>query len=364
LCGCLRANDVLARLDGDEFAVLVGGSRSVGIEVGQRLLDALADPLVVDDQALVVSASAGIATSEATAVVDADTLLRNAGFALHSAKAGARGRLVVYEDGMSRAWRERAQLAEQLRSARAAGQLEVHYQATVRLPDGVTTGYEALVRWRHPRRGLLGPSEFLPLMEQSGLTRMLTAFVLERAFTEIGELRRRGFDLEVAANLGPADLLDLGLPSEVERLLERTGLAPEHVELEVSEDVVMADVERTMDVLVGLRATGVRTALDDFGAGHAALRHVKQLQVDTLKVDRSFVLRCVDDERDAAIVHSLVDLGRRLGVRVVAEGVESAAAWERLAQWRCDEAQGYYVGRPMPVAELAEWLVVSAARDR
>jgi EAL domain-containing protein (putative c-di-GMP-specific phosphodiesterase class I) len=118
----------------------------------------------------------------------------------------------------------------------------------------------------------------------------------------------------------------------------------------------MADVERTTDVLVGLRATAVRTALDDFGAGHAALGHIKQLEVDTLKIDRSFVMRLVEDERDAAIVHSLVDLGRRLGVRVVAEGVETQAAWTRLAEWQCDEAQGYFVGRPMPAAELAGWL--------
>jgi EAL domain-containing protein (putative c-di-GMP-specific phosphodiesterase class I) len=193
-------------------------------------------------------------------------------------------------------------------------------------------------------------------MEQSGLTRALTAFVLDRAVDEIGALRRRGFDLGVAANLGPADLLDLGLPSEIERLLHRRDLPPQHLELEVSEDVVMADVERTTDVLVGLRATAVRTALDDFGAGHAALGELKQLEVDTLKIDRSFVMRVEHDERDAAIVHSLIDLGHRLGLRVVAEGVESQRAWTRLADWGCDEAQGYFVGRPMPVDELAGWL--------
>ena len=160
----------------------------------------------------------------------------------------------------------------------------------------------------------------------------------------------------VAANLGPADLLDLGLPTEIERLLHRRALRPEHFELEVSEDVVMADIERTIDVLAGLREIGVRTALDDFGAGQAALAHIKHLKVDTLKIDRSFVMRMVEDERDAAIVRSLVDLGRRLGVRVVGEGVETGEAWTLLADWRCDEAQGYFVGRPVPVAQLARWL--------
>jgi EAL domain-containing protein (putative c-di-GMP-specific phosphodiesterase class I) len=218
------------------------------------------------------------------------------------------------------------------------------------------SGVEALVRWQHPKRGLLGPSEFLPLMEQSGLTRALTTFVLDRAIEEIGDLRSRGFDLSVAANLGPADLLDLGLPTDIERLLYRRKLGPEHLELEVSEDVVMSDVERTTDVLIGLRATSVRTALDDFGAGHAALGHIKQLQVDSLKIDRSFVMRMVEDDRDEAIVHSLVDLGRRLGVRVVAEGVETAEAWARLADWNCDEAQGYFVCRPLPAPDLEQWL--------
>jgi EAL domain-containing protein (putative c-di-GMP-specific phosphodiesterase class I) len=215
---------------------------------------------------------------------------------------------------------------------------------------------EALVRWAHPRRGLLMPTDFLTLADHSGLGRALTAFVLDRALDEIGERRRDGFDLSVAVNLGPADLLDLGLPSEVERLLSMRGCAPELLELEVSEDVVMADVERTVDVLRGLRAVGVRTALDDFGAGHAALGQLKQLDVDTLKIDCSFVMRVAQDGRDAAIVQSLIDLGRRLGLRVVAEGVETREAWELLVRWGCDEAQGHLLGRPMPAHDLAVWI--------
>jgi EAL domain-containing protein (putative c-di-GMP-specific phosphodiesterase class I) len=157
-------------------------------------------------------------------------------------------------------------------------------------------------------------------------------------------------------NLGPADLLDLGLPSEVERLLARHGLAPEDLQIEVSEDIVMGDVDRTIDVLAGLRGIGVSTALDDFGAGHAGLGHVKQLHIDVLKIDRSFVARVVHDERDAAIVHSLVDLARRLGVRVVAEGVDSPEGCALLAEWGCDEVQGHYLARPMPASELEVWL--------
>ena len=194
-------------------------------------------------------------------------------------------------------------------------------------------GVEALVRWEHPRRGLLMPADFLPIAEQIGLMRALTAFVVDRALEEIAERRREGYDLSVAVNLGPADLLDLSLPSEIERLLRRRGFPPDQLRLEVSEDVVMVDPERTLGVLAALRDIGVRTALDDFGAGHASLGHLKQLRVDELKIDRSFVIRLLDDEQDAAIVRTMVELGRRLGLRVVAEGVESLEAWAQLAAW-------------------------------
>jgi EAL domain-containing protein (putative c-di-GMP-specific phosphodiesterase class I) len=163
----------------------------------------------------------------------------------------------------------------------------------------------------------------------------------------------------VAVNLGPADLLDLGLPSEIDRLLRRRRFQPEHLHLEVSEDVIMADPERTLEVLAGLRAIGVGTALDDFGAGHASLGHLKALEVDELKIDRSFVIGLPSDERDMAIVYATVELARRLGMRVVAEGVESSESWDALARLLCDEAQGYYLSRPMTASALGGWL-----RDR
>jgi EAL domain-containing protein (putative c-di-GMP-specific phosphodiesterase class I) len=163
----------------------------------------------------------------------------------------------------------------------------------------------------------------------------------------------------VAVNLGPADLLDLGLPTEIRRLLELRGYPPSALQLEVSEDVVMADPDRTLEVLAGLRAIGVATSLDDFGAGHASLGHLRALDVDELKIDRSFVMRLPYDDRDAAIVQATVDLGKRLGMRVVAEGVETAGSWDALARLTCDEAQGFFLGRPMTITALTTWL-----RDR
>jgi EAL domain-containing protein (putative c-di-GMP-specific phosphodiesterase class I) len=175
--------------------------------------------------------------------------------------------------------------------------------------------------------------------------------VVDRAMQEM-----RGLDLSVAVNLGPADLLDLGLPSEIARLLQLRRFPPERLRLEVSEDVVMADPERTLEVLAGLRAIGVATALDDFGAGHASLGHLKALEVDELKIDRSFVGGLPDDERDAAIVYATIELARRLGMRVVAEGVESAGHWDALARLTCDEAQGFFLSRPLTATALGGWL--------
>jgi len=249
--------------------------------------------------------------------------------------------------------RRRLELLGELRDGLEAGQLILHYQPKAEIATGAVRGVEALVRWAHPRRGLLTPSEFLPLAEHTGLGRALTAFVLDRALDEIGAQRH---DLSVAVNLGPADLLDLGLPSEIDRLLRRRGVAAERLRLEVSEDVVMADPERTLEVLAGLRAIGVGTALDDFGAGHVSLGHLKALEVDELKIDRSFVLTLPEDERDVAIVHATIDLARRLGMRVVAEGVETSATWDTLARLMCDEAQGYYLSRPLTATALGGWL--------
>jgi len=244
----------------------------------------------------------------------------------------------------------------ELRGAIGAGQLCVVYQPQAELATGLVDGVEALVRWAHPSFGLLAPAQFLPLAEQSGLTRMLTEFVLDRALEEIGGLRREGLGVTVAVDLGPADLLDLRLPLEISRLLAGHDLPAAALELEVSENTIMADPPRTVDVLRRLREIGVAVSLDDFGAGHSSLAHLKQLSVDKLKIDQSFVAGTADSPQDAAIVRSTVDLAHRLHLRVIAEGVETHAVWELLADCACDQAQGYFVARPISGETLGAWL--------
>jgi diguanylate cyclase (GGDEF)-like protein len=358
----LRTGDTLARLGGDEFAVVLApGEEATASTAGLRLRTTLERSFHVGGIRVHVDASVGIALFPEHAG-DALGLLQRADVAMYEAKRMRTGH-EVYLPARDRHSRQRLVLVGQLTDALDAGQLVLHYQPKVDLRAGAVGGVEALVRWEHPEHGRLGPAHFLPLVEQSGLTRALTMFVLDRALQEIGDHRRAGVDLTVAVNLGPADLLDLGLPSEVERILHERRFAPEHLELEVSEDVVMTDIERTTEVLSGLRAVGVHIALDDFGAGQTALGHIRELEIDTLKIDRSFVLRLPGDERDAAIVQSLVDLGRRLDLRVVAEGVDNLQTWALLAGWGCDEAQGHLIAQPMDSEALGSWLRASASRD-
>ncbi len=360
LQAALREGDSLSRLGGDEFAVVLQpGDEASASATGLRLRAALERSFGVGGIRVHIDASIGIALYPEHSK-DALGLLQRADVAMYEAKRTRTGH-EVYLPARDHHSRRRLELLGELRDGLAGGEFILHYQPKAEIATGAVRGVEALVRWVHPRRGMLMPADFLPLADHSGLGRSLTAFVLDRALEEIGERRSDGFDLSVAVNLGPADLLDLGLPTDVDQLLQRRRFPPACLRLEVSEDVVMADPERTLEVLASLRQIGVATALDDFGAGHVSLGHLRQLDLDELKIDRQFVMRLAEDERDAAIVHATVDLGRRLGMLVVAEGVETSEAWDTLAGLQCDEAQGFFLGRPMTATALGGWLRERAA---
>jgi EAL domain-containing protein (putative c-di-GMP-specific phosphodiesterase class I) len=278
---------------------------------------------------------------------------------MYAAKERETG-IEVYHSGHDPNSSGRLALIGDLRRAIDEGQLELYYQPKMRVEDSQVTGVEALVRWTHPERGPLRPDEFIPLAESSGLVKPLTLFVLNEAIRQCREWQDRGLDLKVAVNLSAKNLIDVALATEVLELLRKWGVPPTQLELEITESTIMTDPARARSVLAELHAMGIGLSIDDFGTGYSSLGYLKRLPVDELKIDKSFVLNMTSDASDAAIVRSTVELGRNLGLSVVAEGVETQTMWEQLEEMGCHLAQGYLLSRPLPPAELEEWM--SAAR--
>jgi diguanylate cyclase (GGDEF)-like protein len=354
----------LCRLGGDEFAVILapGAGETDAIALARRLLDALDEPLHLEGMALPLRASIGVATSPGGALGGGrETLLRHADVAMYHAKANGSG-VEVYaaeRDGHSR---ERLELTAEMQEAITSGQLVLHFQPKASLRTGEIVGVEALVRWEHPVRGLVPPDEFIPLVERSGLGRLLTIEVISQALEAERAWRAAGMHVPVAVNTSAATLLDLRFPDDVAGLLERWDAPPGALSLELTEETIMTDPERAQDVLARLSELGMDLSLDDFGTGYSSLSMLKRLPVRELKIDRSFVMDLLEDAEDAAIVRSTVEMSRNLGLRVVAEGVESADAWDLLADWGCDVAQGYHLSRPVPEAELRALLSARSQR--
>ncbi len=360
LRGAVRRGDTVARLGGDEFAVALPGADPAGAErVAVALRAALDTPFQVAGQALQIGVSVGIACAAADDTeMEMDTLLRHADVAMYAAKQERLGQQ-VYDPAQDTYSPERLTLIAELRDAIARGGLTLHYQPQVDLGSGHVCGVEALVRWPHPVHGLIPPDQFIPLAEQTGLIASLTDWVLAEAIRQGRAWQRAGLLFGVSVNLSMWNLHDPALPDHIAGLLRDQGLSPAWLRLELTESALMADTERTMDVLARLAALGVHLAVDDFGSGYSSLAYLKKLPVDELKIDKGFVREMATDETDAAIVASTVGMGHALGLRVVAEGIEDRATWEALAAMGCDVAQGYYLARPLPPDALARWLQAS-----
>jgi EAL domain-containing protein (putative c-di-GMP-specific phosphodiesterase class I) len=320
----------------------------------ERLVGALEEPILVEGLPLVVEASIGIAVFPDDGA-DMDTLLRAADMAMYTAKEEKTG--YAFFDGTSRQLDlARLTLVGELRRALEKRELVLHYQPQALLSDGTIRSVEALLRWNHPERGLIPPAEFIPLAQQTGLIRPLTLYVLGEALRQCREWEQDGLRLSVAVNVSTRNLLDVEFPEQVQELLDAWCLDAGRLELEITEDAVLTDPVRTTAILDQLAAMGVRLSIDDFGTGYSSLAYLKRLPITQIKIDRSFVMGMGTNDDDATIVRSTIDLGRNLGLEVVAEGVENESTWKELRALGCTIAQGYYLSRPVPPAELGEWL--------
>jgi diguanylate cyclase len=353
LRGVTGSGALLARLGGDEFGIVASGkSADEAVVLAETVRSSFDAPFVGQGVPLVIEASIGISVYPENGE-DVDTLIQHADVAMYAAKDRRLG-VVLYEAGLDKSTAAELALMGEVRTALEREEIVLYYQPQVDVRSGAVVGVETLVRWEHPERGLLPPGAFIPLVERTGVSTALSEYVLNGVANQLQAWRESGVEIDVSAavNLTMFDLLDTSLPAKVGALLERTGVEPERLELEITEGVIMADPVRVRSVVEQLKETGVRIAIDDFGTGYSSLSYLKSLPVDVIKIDRSFVMGMMEDESDRAIVRSTIDLAHNLGLSVVAEGVESQAALEELARYGCDVAQGFFIGRPQPAVGI------------
>jgi diguanylate cyclase (GGDEF)-like protein len=360
----IRPGDMAARLGGDEFGILLTHltNAAAAEAIAVQLLDRLrVGSYSVHGIDLSVDASIGIALIPEHGQ-DADLLLQRAEVAMYQAKRAQAG-TAVYDEDTDPHEIGQLQLLAELRRAIEVDELVLHFQPKARLETGDVVGVEALVRWQHPIHGLLGPDTFIPLAENTGLMAPLTEWVLRQSIGQSARWRETGLMLPVAVNVSPRSLLDGDLPGTVLRLLSDAGLPADLLELEITETAIMTNPEGAVRMLGHLQTMGVRVSIDDFGTGYTSLSYLKQLPVHTLKIDRCFVADILENNRDQAIAESIINLGHKLGLSVLAEGIENAGVWQRLRSLNCDEGQGYHLARPMSSADLLAWMSARQAAD-
>jgi diguanylate cyclase (GGDEF)-like protein len=359
----LRESDTVARLGGDEFAVVLptAGDETGAVNAAKRILAALQAPFQIEGKKLEVGGSIGIAITPQHGT-DPATLMRRADIAMYLAKRNRSG-YALYSPGADQDSPGRLQLMKELKDAVQRGALVLHFQPQVDLKDGSVAAIEALIRWQHPRHGLMPPEEFLQLAEETGLIEGLSEWALDAAIAQT-RAWTGARALPVAVNLAVPSVHNPKLPELIAAQLEKYSVKPERLKVEVPEAALSGDPTGSAQLFGRLRALGVKVSIDDFGTGFTSLSQLQQLPIDELKIDRSFVLGLSATAEELAIVRSAIDLGHSLGLRVVAAGVENQAAWDLLGQLGCDAAQGYMVTRPLPYRQLERWLVAGWSPQR
>jgi len=359
LRGCLHEHDTVSRQGGDEFAILLVGCNSPAMIalIAQRLIDAIAQPFPVEGQELNLSASIGIAVYPEDGS-DIGQLLKSADTAMYHVKASGRGNYQFFAPEMNTRVFERLSMENNLRRALKQGEFELHYQPQVDAADGLMAGVEALIRWHHPELGMVSPSRFIPVAEDTNLILPIGRWVLEEACRQNRLWQDQGLPpVVVSVNLSAVQFRQQSLVAEVAAILEKTGLDPAYLELELTESTLMSDGQRVDEVLRDLKALGISIAIDDFGTGYSSLSYLKRFPIDKIKIDQSFVRDVDTDSDNAAITQAIIGIARSLNMGVIAEGVETPSELEYLTRHHCRIVQGFYFSRPVDSATLAALLL-------
>jgi len=355
LCTALRPNDTVARYDGDEFAILAGDLPHVDsvLVILGKIRAAFERPVSIDAQDAYVSFSIGIAVYPHDGA-HVDELLRNAGTAMYRAKSAGPNQYRLYTPEMNARSHERLTLESELRHAYKHNEFVLHYQPQVTLGNRKITAAEGLIRWQHPQRGLVSPADFVPLLEETGLIIPVGEWVFRQACRDFRETGLQ--DLRVSVNVSVAQFSDADLLDNIQRALKEECVPPKALELEITENILIKDPAATREILEALHALGIRIAIDDFGTGYSSLAYLKRLPLDVLKIDQSFIHDLSHDAGDAAIVEASISLGKKLGMEVIAEGVETKTQFDLLHKLDCDMVQGYYISRPLPKTQFSDLL--------
>jgi diguanylate cyclase (GGDEF)-like protein/PAS domain S-box-containing protein len=358
----IKKQDLVSRMSGDEFTIAITDQKTsdsaanTAIKVGERILETLQQPFFIEKRELFLSASIGICIfpNDGKSVAE---LLKNSDMAMYHAKDAGRNGLQFFDEKMNEKAVELLEMENDLRYAIEREELELYYQPQYASKDCKMQGVEALLRWHHGSKGLISPGYFIPIIEETGLIIPIGEWVLRKACSDMAKWQSQGIEINrIAVNVSARQFKQAHFISLVEEVISDTGIDPNQLELELTESILIDDLEYTLEVLSKLRAMGVRMAIDDFGTGYSSLNYLKQFPVDTLKIDQSFIRNLPDNSDDAQITRTIIAMAHNLGLGVIAEGVETQDQLEFIQQTKCEEVQGFYFSKPIPEKELVEYI--------